>query len=82
MPDRDVDFVVEDHGPGVPDEFVPLLFERFSQAEIVRDRKEGAGLGLAIAKSFAKALGGDLLYEPAKPSGARFHFAIPRELAA
>jgi two-component system, OmpR family, sensor histidine kinase MtrB len=80
--DRDVDFVVEDHGPGVPAEFVPLLFERFSQAESVRDQRQGAGLGLAIAKSFAKALGGDLQYEAAKPTGARFHFAIPRELAA
>ena len=78
----ELDFVVEDHGPGVPDEFVPLLFERFSQAEGDRDRRQGAGLGLAIAKSFAKALGGDLQYEPAKPTGARFHFALPRELAA
>jgi signal transduction histidine kinase len=82
VPDNELDFVVEDHGPGVPDEFVPLLFERFSQAEGDRARHHGAGLGLAIAKSFAKALGGDLQYEPAKPTGARFHFALPRELAA
>jgi two-component system sensor histidine kinase MtrB len=82
VPDQELDFVVEDHGPGVPDELVPLLFERFSQAEGDRDRRQGAGLGLAIAKSFARALGGDLQYEPAKPSGARFHFALPRELAA
>lgn len=82
LPADELDFVVEDHGPGVPAEFVPLLFERFSQAEGDRDRRQGAGLGLAIAKSFAKALGGDLQYEPAKPSGARFHFALPRELAA
>lgn len=78
----ELDFVVEDHGPGVPDEFVPLLFERFSQAGADRGRRQGAGLGLAIAKSFARALGGDLQYEPAKPTGARFHFALPRELAA
>lgn len=82
VPEETLDIVVEDHGPGVPDEFVPLLFERFSQAEDERDRRQGAGLGLAIAKSFAKALGGDLQYEPAKPTGARFHFALPRELAA
>lgn len=78
----ELDFVVEDHGPGVPDEFVPLLFERFSQAGADRGRRQGAGLGLAIAKSFARALGGDLQYEAAKPTGARFHFALPRELAA
>jgi signal transduction histidine kinase len=77
-----VDLVVVDHGPGVPDEFVPLLFERFSQAGGSRARHQGAGLGLAIAKSFANALGGDLRYEPAEPSGACFHFELPRGFAA
>ena len=77
-----VDVVVEDHGPGVPDEFVPQLFDWFSQAERSRRRPQGAGLGLAIAKSFAEAVGGDLRYEPAEPSGARFHFELPREIAA
>ncbi len=81
-PNDDVLFVVEDRGPGVPAEFVPLLFERFSQADGGLVRRQGAGLGLAIAKSFATALGGDLSYEAAKPSGARFCFALPRELAA
>jgi len=74
-----MDLIVVDHGPGVPDEFVPLLFERFSQAEESTSRRQGAGLGLAIAKSFANALGGDLRYEPAEPSGACFHFELPRE---
>lgn len=77
-----VDVIVKDHGPGVPDEFVPLLFERFSQADGSRSRRQGAGLGLAIAKSFANALGGDVRYEPVEPSGACFHFELPRELAA
>ena len=80
--DEVVDVIVLDHGPGVPDEFVPLLFERFSQARGSRSRSQGAGLGLAIAKSFANALGGDLRYEPAEPSGACFHFELPREFAA
>jgi signal transduction histidine kinase len=80
--DEVVDVVVEDHGPGVPDDFVPLLFERFSQAGGPQSRRQGAGLGLAIAKSFAEALGGDLRYEAAQPSGARFHFELPREFAA
>lgn len=77
-----VDVVVEDHGPGVPDEFVSQLFDRFSQAERSGRRPQGAGLGLAIAKSFAEAVGGELRYEPAEPSGARFHFELPREIAA
>ena len=77
-----VDVIVEDHGPGVPEDFVPMLFERFSQAEGTGERRQGAGLGLAIAKSFANAVGGDLHYEPAQPSGARFHFSLPRNFAA
>jgi len=81
-PSNSVCFVIQDHGPGVPSEFVPLLFERFSQADGSPRRRQGAGLGLAIAKSFANALGGDLQYEPAKPTGARFCFELPLELAA
>ncbi len=80
QPNGDVEFVVEDRGPGVSAEFVPLLFERFSQADGGEVRRQGAGL--AIAKSFATALGGELSYEAAQPTGARFCFALPRELAA
>lgn len=80
--DEVVDLVVKDHGPGVSDEFVPLLFERFSQDEQSRGQQQGAGLGLAIAKSYAEAVGGDLRYEPAHPSGSCFHFELPREFAA
>jgi two-component system sensor histidine kinase MtrB len=81
-PNHEVEVVVEDHGPGVPVEFIPLLFERFSQADGARVRRQGAGLGLAIAKSFSLALGGDLRYESAQPTGARFCFTLPRELSA
>lgn len=81
-PNDRIEVVVEDRGPGVPDDFVPRLFERFSQADDARVRRQGAGLGLAIAKSFATALGGDLRYERAQPRGARFRFDLPRELTA
>jgi signal transduction histidine kinase len=69
---------VEDRGPGVPREFVPHLFERFTRAEEVRHtRSSGAGLGLAIAHEFADAVGAELDYEEAEPQGARFVFAVP-----
>ena len=38
----------------------------------------GTGVGLAIARSCAQAHRGDLLYEPAVPSGARFQLVLPR----
>jgi signal transduction histidine kinase len=70
-------FVVEDRGHGVPEDFVPDLFERFSRSRGSRERAPGTGLGLAIARSFARAHGGDLVYEPAEPSGARFQLVLP-----
>jgi signal transduction histidine kinase len=77
---RDTDglyrLAVEDRGDGVPREFVPHLFERFTRAEESR-RTRGAGLGLAIAHEFADAMGAVLDYEPAEPRGARFVLALP-----
>lgn len=75
--DRHFRLAVEDCGPGVPDEFVPSLFERFTRSRSGRDRVTGTGLGLAIARSYAAAHGGDLIYEPADPTGARFRLVIP-----
>jgi signal transduction histidine kinase len=73
---------VQDSGSGVEPEFVPLLFERFSRSDSRRQEVVGAGLGLAIARSFAQTLGGDLVYEPAQPHGARFALVLPAGLAA
>jgi signal transduction histidine kinase len=69
--------VVEDRGEGVPPELARSMFERFTRGERASREKLGAGLGLAIARSFARALGGDLRYEPAKPHGARFVLKLP-----
>ena len=75
--DRHFRLTVTDHGHGVPPEFVPQLFERFTRSGSSQERTEGAGLGLAIAKSYAQAHGGDLLYEEMRPHGARFRLVIP-----
>ena len=74
----DFRLVVEDRGRGVPPEFVPRLFDRFSRSdETRRAGAPGAGLGLAIAAAFAETLGGRLCYEAAEPRGARFILALP-----
>ena len=78
--DRHFRLSVEDRGAGVPKEFVPELFERFTRSGDTRDRAAGTGLGLAIARSYAHAHSGDLLYEPALPSGARFQLVLPAGL--
>jgi signal transduction histidine kinase len=77
QPDRFFRLSVEDRGPGVPADFVPQLFERFTRSRGPRESPGGAGLGLAIALQYAQAHGGELLYEDAQPRGARFKLVVP-----
>ena len=50
---------IEDSGPGVPVEFLPRIFERFSQADGSSTRKHGGlGLGLAIVRHLVELHGG------------------------
>ena len=65
---------VEDGGEGVPPELVPRLFERFERGTV----GEGSGLGLSIAQAYARAHGGDLIYDRAETGGARFELILPR----
>ena len=76
--DRHFRLAVEDRGPGVPPEFVPDLFERFTRSSLAHERSVGTGLGLAIARSYAHAHSGELVYEPASPTGSRFELVLPR----
>jgi two-component system sensor histidine kinase MtrB len=75
--DRYLRIAVEDSGEGVKDEFIPHLFDRFQRSDQSRKVVGGTGLGLAIAQSYAHAHGGDLVYTPATPRGARFELVIP-----
>jgi two-component system sensor histidine kinase MtrB len=75
--DRHLRLVVEDRGGGVPHEFVPRLFDRFARSPESRGRGDGSGLGLAIAQEYARAHGGEIVYGPAVPHGARFEVVIP-----
>ena len=73
--DRHFRLAVEDAGPGVSRELEPQLFERFTRGTNVA--RSGAGLGLSIARSYAHAHGGELLYTNTTPHGARFELVIP-----
>ena len=72
--DRHLRVAVEDAGPGVPKDLEGRIFDRFARG----GGKTGHGLGLAIARAYAQAHGGDLIYD-ARPSGARFELLIPQE---
>jgi signal transduction histidine kinase len=64
---------VEDAGPGIPDELRPRIFERFGRG----DDAQGSGLGLTIARAYAHAHRGDLIYQP-RTRGTRFELILPR----
>jgi signal transduction histidine kinase len=72
--DRHLRVAVEDAGPGVPQELEGTVFDRFARG----GSDSGHGLGLAIARAYAQAHGGDLFYDH-RPSGARFELLIPQE---
>jgi signal transduction histidine kinase len=64
---------VEDAGPGIPDGLRPRIFERFARGEDA----QGSGLGLTIARAYAHAHGGALVYQP-RGRGTRFELILPR----
>jgi signal transduction histidine kinase len=68
--------VVRDHGRGVPAQFVPHLFSRFTRSEAV-NTAPGIGLGLYITKQLVEANHGTISYQPAAPHGAAFCVELP-----
>jgi two-component system OmpR family sensor kinase len=78
--DGQVQLVIEDNGPGVPAELVPMLFERFVRG--AGDRGGSFGLGLAIVQAVAVAHGGSVTLERSQlggpdATGARFVVTMP-----
>ena len=67
---------VRDSGPGIAEEYLPKIFDRFNQAR--KDRSVGTGLGLSIAKQIIESHGGHIWAESVKGRGAVFHFTLPR----
>jgi len=60
---------IEDSGPGIPEDFIPRIFDRFSQADGSSTRKHGGlGLGLAIVRHLVELHGGTV-YASNGPSG-------------
>ena len=57
--DSDAEVRIEDSGPGIPEDFIPRIFDRFSQADGSSTRKHGGlGLGLAIVRHLVELHGG------------------------
>jgi signal transduction histidine kinase len=70
---------VRDTGPGIPADARERIFELFQQLHPGDMRKKGVGLGLALARRFARAMGGDLTVESVVGEGSTFTLTVPAE---
>jgi signal transduction histidine kinase len=70
---------VADQGPGIPEQEVSRVFERFYRVDQARSAGDGGtGLGLAIARWIVELHGGDITVERNIPRGCRMVVALPR----
>ncbi|MFE1175124.1 ATP-binding protein [Streptomyces sp. NPDC058773] len=72
---------VRDHGPGIPEEVLPHVFDRFYKASASRPRSEGSGLGLSIALENAHIHGGEITAANLPEGGAVFTLRLPMDAA-
>jgi two-component system sensor histidine kinase MprB len=70
---------VRDHGPGIPEEDLPYVFDRFYRARSARGLP-GSGLGLAIVRQVAEAHGGEVVAEQADGGGTLMTLRLDRHV--
>ncbi|MEU0406917.1 HAMP domain-containing sensor histidine kinase [Streptomyces griseorubiginosus] len=80
--DDEVVIRVRDHGPGIPEDVLPHVFDRFYKASASRPRSEGSGLGLSIAMENAHIHGGEITAANSPDGGAVFTLHLPRDASA
>lgn len=74
-----VDIVVEDRGPGIPDDMIEKVFAPYVRLETSRNRQTGGiGLGLSIARAVARQHGGDISFSNGD-AGMQAVISLPRE---
>ena len=75
--ETEVTFEVQDQGPGIPEEKLDLIFERFQQADASDTREQGGtGLGLAICRGIINQHGGRIWAKNNTGSGSTFYFTV------
>ena len=70
--------VIEDEGPGIPDELKEILFEPFRQGAGAGGR--GVGIGLSLVRKFSELHGGTAHVEDGERGGARFVITLPGDV--
>lgn len=79
--DRSVFVRVRDRGPGIPEENLSRLFDRFFTYRPAEQRRH-TGLGLSIVKTIVEAYGGTVSASNDPDGGALFEVRLPRARAA
>ncbi len=74
----EVGLAVSDTGVGIPEDQLPLVFERFYRADVARAER-GVGLGLSIARQIAEAHGGTIEARSMVGAGSTFVLLLPRQ---
>jgi two-component system, OmpR family, sensor histidine kinase MtrB len=77
--DDEIVIAVRDHGPGIPEDVLPHVFDRFYKASASRPRSEGSGLGLSIAMENAHIHGGSITAANSPDGGAVFTLRLPKD---
>lgn len=78
----DIVLSVEDTGPGIPEERIPLLFEEFEQGDDSASRRhEGTGLGLTITRRLVSRMGGRIEASSKLGRGSCFRVILPLSIA-
>ncbi|WP_328927303.1 HAMP domain-containing histidine kinase [Streptomyces sp. NBC_00190] len=71
---------VQDNGPGIPEDVLPHVFDRFYKASASRPKSDGSGLGLSIAMENAHIHGGDITAANVAGAGALFTLRLPMDV--
>ena len=74
-----VEILIDDHGPGIPEDHLETVFDPYARLESSRSRDTGGiGLGLPIARAILRAHGGDVRLSNRPAGGLRAAVKLPR----
>jgi signal transduction histidine kinase/CheY-like chemotaxis protein len=73
----ELEFQINDTGPGIPENRLESIFEQFSRADDTLNRRyEGTGLGLTISRHLVEMMGGRIWAQSTLEIGSQFHFTV------
>jgi len=75
--DERLEFCVEDDGPGIDAQDLPMIFDKFYRGKRSAKLRKGSGMGLAITRAILRVHGGGIEASSLPGGGARFRFWVP-----